>query len=230
AVLRRGHAAAGHAQDCAGYRLHLAGAVGLPRPRHRGRQRDRRAGEGVDRRQLHHQGRLRHRGRALRPERYSCHHLRPRQYRPGPQAERVGDAGATGVVRDLHAPPDGSRLHKGRLMPNTVVFDLGNVLVRWNPRLLYEQLIADADELEQFFETVITHDWIREQDAGRPFEDGIALLATQFPHYHSEIRAFWERWEEMVPGAIEGTVAILSELRERETPLYALTNWSHETF
>jgi len=115
-------------------------------------------------------------------------------------------------------------------MPNTVVFDLGNVLVRWNPRLLYEQLIPDAGELEQFFETVITHDWIREQDAGRPFEDGIALLATQFPHYHSEIRAFWERWEEMVPGAIEGTVAILSELKERETPLYALTNWSHETF
>ena len=115
-------------------------------------------------------------------------------------------------------------------MPKTVVFDLGNVLVRWNPRLLYEQLIPDSDELEQFFETVITHDWIREQDAGRPFEDGIALLATQFPHYHSEIRAFWERWEEMVPGAIEGTVAILSELKERETPLYALTNWSHETF
>jgi 2-haloacid dehalogenase len=115
-------------------------------------------------------------------------------------------------------------------MPNTVVFDLGNVLVRWNPRLLYEQLIADADELEQFFETVITHDWIREQDAGRPFEDGIAILASQFPHYHSEIRAFWERWDEMVPGAIEGTVKILSELKERETPLYALTNWSHETF
>jgi 2-haloacid dehalogenase len=115
-------------------------------------------------------------------------------------------------------------------MPKTVVFDLGNVLVRWNPRLLYEQLIPDAHELEQFFETVITHDWIREQDAGRPFEDGIAVLAQEFPHYHAEIRAFWERWEEMVPGAIEGTVEILSELKKRETPLYALTNWSHETF
>ena len=115
-------------------------------------------------------------------------------------------------------------------MPNTVVFDLGNVLVRWNPRLLYEQLITDAEELEQFFDTVITHDWIRAQDAGRPFDKGIALLAGQFPHYRSEISAFWERWEEMVPGAIEGTVEILSELKKRETPLYALTNWSHETF
>jgi len=115
-------------------------------------------------------------------------------------------------------------------MPNTVVFDLGNVLVRWNPRLLYEQLITDAEELEQFFETVITHDWIRAQDAGRPFDEGIALLAGQFPHYRSEISAFWERWEEMVPGPIDGTVAILAELKERKTPLYALTNWSHETF
>jgi 2-haloacid dehalogenase len=115
-------------------------------------------------------------------------------------------------------------------MPNTVVFDLGNVLVRWNPRLLYEQLITDADELERFFETVITHDWIREQDAGRTFEQGIAILAAQFPYYHSQIRAFWERWEEMVPGQIDGTVEILAELKKRETPLYALTNWSHETF
>jgi len=115
-------------------------------------------------------------------------------------------------------------------MLSTVVFDLGNVLVRWNPRLLYEQLIADADELEQFFDTVITHDWIRAQDAGRPFDEGIAVLTAQFPHYESEIRAFWERWEEMVPGAINGTVEILAELKERETPLYALTNWSHQTF
>ena len=115
-------------------------------------------------------------------------------------------------------------------MPSTVVFDLGNVLVRWNPRLLYEQLITDADELEQFFDTVITHDWIRAQDAGRSFDDGIALLTGQFPHYEAEIRAFWERWEEMVPGAIDGTVEILAELKERETPLYALTNWSHQTF
>ncbi len=115
-------------------------------------------------------------------------------------------------------------------MPGTVVFDLGNVLVRWNPRLLYEQLIPDAEELERFFDTVITHDWIRDQDAGRTFADGIALLAGRFPHYEEEIRAFWERWEEMVPGPIEETVEILAELRNRRTPLYALTNWSHETF
>lgn len=115
-------------------------------------------------------------------------------------------------------------------MPNTVVFDLGNVLVRWNPRLLYEQLIPDVQELETFFETVITHDWIRDQDAGRPFAEGTALLVREFPHYEAEIRAFWDRWSEMVPGAIEETVAILAELRDRRTPLYALTNWSHETF
>jgi 2-haloacid dehalogenase len=116
------------------------------------------------------------------------------------------------------------------MMPRTVVFDLGNVLVRWNPRLLYEQLIPDDEELERFFDTVITHDWIRDQDSGRTFADGIALLTGKFPHYDAEIRAFWERWEEMVPGPIEETVEILAELRDRQTPLYALTNWSHETF
>jgi len=115
-------------------------------------------------------------------------------------------------------------------MPSTVVFDLGNVLVRWNPRLLYEQLIPDGGELDQFFDTVITHDWIRDQDAGRTFADGIALLTARFPRYEAEIRAFWERWHEMVPGPIEETVAILAELKARQTPLYALTNWSHETF
>lgn len=116
------------------------------------------------------------------------------------------------------------------MMPNTVVFDLGNVLVRWNPRLLYEQLIPDPQELETFFDTVITQDWIRAQDEGRPFAEGTELLVREFPHYAAEIRAFWERWSDMVPGPIDGTVAILEELKTRRTPLYALTNWSHETF
>jgi len=115
-------------------------------------------------------------------------------------------------------------------MPSTVVFDLGNVLVEWNPRRLYEQLIPDPDDLEQFFSTVVTNDWIRAQDAGRSFADGIATLSAEFPHYGAEIRAFWERWEEMVPGPIHGTVEILSDLKRRGTPLYALTNWSAETF
>jgi 2-haloacid dehalogenase len=114
--------------------------------------------------------------------------------------------------------------------PTTVIFDLGNVLVRWNPRLLYEELIADADERERFFDTVLTQDWIRSQDAGRPFAEGIALLTERFPRYASEIRAFWDRWDDMVPGPIDETVAILAELRQRRTPLYALTNWSGETF
>ena len=76
-------------------------------------------------------------------------------------------------------------------MPRTVVFDLGNVLVQWNPRLLYEQLIPDPDELERFFANVITHDWIRAHDAGQPFAAGIATLAAEFPQYEPQIRAFW---------------------------------------
>src|SRR5215475_4714469 len=70
----------------------------------------------------------------------------------------------------------------------------------------------------------------RTTGSGRSFADGIATLSAEFPHYGAEIRAFWERWEEMVPGPIHGTVEILSDLKRRGTPLYALTNWSAETF
>jgi 2-haloacid dehalogenase len=115
-------------------------------------------------------------------------------------------------------------------MPSTVVFDLGNVLIEWNPRRLYERLIPDPGELTTFFETVITDDWVRAQDAGRPFSEGISLLVERFPHYAAEVRAFRERWSEMLPGQIDGCVAILAELRAQGTPLYALTNWSAETF
>src|SRR5262249_17577041 len=172
APIRRGQAAAGDAQDRSAYRLHMAGAVGVPWPCHAGGQRNRRVGEGANRRQFDHQGRLRHRGRAVPRDGYTRHYLRSRQHRSGAQAERVGDAGTALALRELHAAADGPRLHRISIMPNTVIFDLGNVLVRWNPRLLYEQLITDGNELEQFFETVVTHDWIRAQDAGRTFEEG----------------------------------------------------------
>jgi 2-haloacid dehalogenase len=115
-------------------------------------------------------------------------------------------------------------------MPTTVVFDLGNVLVEWNPRHLYRKLFTDEAAMERFLAEVITRDWIIAWDMGRPLADGIAELSARHPHHGEAIAAFHSRWNEMVPGPIDGTVEILAELRSQGTPLYALTNWSAETF
>ncbi len=117
-------------------------------------------------------------------------------------------------------------------MPSTttVIFDLGGVLIDWNPRHLYRKLFTDSMEMEDFLATVCTTDWNQAQDAGRPFAEGVALLSKQYPEWASEIDAYRSRWPEMLKGAIDGTVVILKELRAAGWPLYALSNWSTETW
>lgn len=115
-------------------------------------------------------------------------------------------------------------------MPDTVVFDLGGVLIDWNPRHLYRKLIDDEAEMEHFLAHVCTGEWNAQQDAGRPFAEGVEVLAAQHPEKYDLINAFHTRWIEMVSGAIDGTVDILRTLRDQGTPIYALTNWSSETF
>ena len=111
------------------------------------------------------------------------------------------------------------------------VFDLGGVLIDWNPRHLYRKLFAgDEAAMERFLAEVCTPDWNLAQDAGRPFAEACALLVERHPDKKELIEAFHHRWAEMLAGPIEGTVEILRELKERGTPLYALTNWSAETF
>lgn len=112
----------------------------------------------------------------------------------------------------------------------TVVFDIGNVLIDWNPRYLYRKVFADEEEMEHFLGTVATFEWHLEQDRGRSQEEATALLFSQYPEYAREIEAYYGRWEEMFGGPIEGSVRLLEELCERSYPLYALTNWSAETF
>ena len=119
------------------------------------------------------------------------------------------------------------------IAPNSyksVIFDLGGVLIDWNPRYLYRKLMDDEQEIEHFLATVCTSEWNAQQDAGRPFSEGVRILSEQFPEKASLIEAFHTRWIEMIGGSIDGTVEILSELRNSNMPLYALTNWSAETF
>ena len=114
---------------------------------------------------------------------------------------------------------------------STVIFDLGGVLIDWNPRHLYRKLFpGDESAMEEFLAHVCNGPWNEQQDAGRSFAEGVALLVTEHPEKAPLIRAYHDRWVETLGGAIEESVTVLRALHERGVPLYALTNWSSETF
>lgn len=114
---------------------------------------------------------------------------------------------------------------------HSVIFDLGAVLVDWNPRYLYNKIFTTTEETEHFLEHVCTPDWNEAQDEGRTLQEGTDLLIAQFPEREADIRAFYGRWKEMLGGPIPETVKILEQLKESgRYKLYALTNWSNETF
>jgi len=114
---------------------------------------------------------------------------------------------------------------------SAVIFDLGGVLIDWDPRYLYRRLFnGDEAAMEHFLANVCTADWNRRQDAGRPFAEAEAEAAARHPDKLALIQAWVRNFNEMIPRAIDGTVAILDELRQRQVRLYALTNWSAETF
>lgn len=112
-----------------------------------------------------------------------------------------------------------------------IVFDLGGVLIDWNPHCLYAPFFNSSAEIDRFLAEINFAEWNAQQDAGRPFAEGVAVLSAQFPHYADLIRAYHERWEDSVPGPIDGTVDLLKRLKQAgRHPLYALTNFSAETF
>jgi len=116
------------------------------------------------------------------------------------------------------------------LQVDTVVFDVGNVLIRWDPRHLYRRLIPEEAAMERFLAEVCTEAWNLEQDRGRSWAEAIAERVPLFPQHEALIRAYAENWQEMVPGEVPGTVALLEALRGRGVPLYAITNFSAEKF
>ena len=114
---------------------------------------------------------------------------------------------------------------------NTIMFDLGGVLIDWDPRYLYRKLFDNEQDMEHFLAQVATSDWNEEQDAGRPLAEATALLIAQHPEQEVMIRAFYDRWTEMLGGAITETVEILTHFKENTSyDLFALTNWSAETW
>lgn len=111
-----------------------------------------------------------------------------------------------------------------------IVFDLGAVLIDWNQRHLYRKIFPDPAQMEQFLSTVVPMSWNLEMDGGKPFAQGCAERIKLFPQYADEINAYHTRWAEMMGDAIDGTVQILHELKFKGHRIYALSNWSAETF
>ncbi|MFA6408628.1 MAG: HAD family phosphatase [Gammaproteobacteria bacterium] len=117
-----------------------------------------------------------------------------------------------------------------KLIFKNVVFDLGGVLIDWNPRYLYRQLIPDEAKMEDFLGRVINEEWSKKEDIGQPLNETIREFSKEYPHEEHLIEAYQKRWPETLGSEIFETVAILKELKQNKINLYALTNWSCETF
>lgn len=114
---------------------------------------------------------------------------------------------------------------------DTIIFDLGGVLIDWNPRYLYRKILKSEEEVSWFLNNICTSEWNDMQDAGRTFEEATNELVTKHPEWEAPIRAWYGRWQETITGPVQDTVEILRELKNAKTHrLLALTNWSAETF
>lgn len=114
---------------------------------------------------------------------------------------------------------------------NTLIFDLGGVLIDWNPAYVFDTLLPDEERRKHFFQNICTHEWNEEQDAGRSIKEANEVLVAKHPEWKEYIEAYYGRWEEMLGGPIEETVQIFKELKESgQYKMYALTNWSAELF
>jgi 2-haloacid dehalogenase len=114
---------------------------------------------------------------------------------------------------------------------DAVIFDLGGVLIDWNPSYVFDKMFEDEDQKKHFFENICTSDWNEKQDAGRPLKEASEELVAKHPEWKEYIEAYYGRWEEMLGGPIDGTVEIFRRLKQTGNyKLYALTNWSAELF
>ena len=113
--------------------------------------------------------------------------------------------------------------------PKAVIWDFGNVIVRWNPRNLYSKIFPDPVECDRFLGEVCTLAWHAPTDCGVTFADNCAQLIAQHPHHEAEILAWHRRWDEMFSGPIAETEAAIEALHARGVPQYGLSNISHET-
>lgn len=116
-------------------------------------------------------------------------------------------------------------------MIKAIIWDLGNVLVDWNPSYVFDKMFDDEEKKKHFLENICNLEWNEEQDAGRPIKEATEELVQRHPEWKEYIEAYYGRWEEMLGGPLYETVEILKQLKEEgRFKMYALTNWSAETF
>ena len=113
---------------------------------------------------------------------------------------------------------------------DTIIFDIGNALYRWDLRCLFEKLIKDPEELDWFLTHVVTPEWHFQHDAGRPFADMVAERSLEFPQYSDHIIAYSRRFSESIPGPVEGMLDLVHLLAKRGVPLFAISNFGAESW
>ncbi|RPD98613.1 HAD family phosphatase [Aureibaculum marinum] len=115
---------------------------------------------------------------------------------------------------------------------NTIIFDLGGVLIDWNPKYVYREVFeGDENKVNWFLNEICTMEWNMEHDAGRPIKEGTEILINHYPQYETWIRIYYDRWTDMLGGPIKDSVKLLNSLKKSNNyNLYALTNWSAELF
>jgi 2-haloacid dehalogenase len=111
-----------------------------------------------------------------------------------------------------------------------VIFDLGGVLINWDPRYLYKDVFNDDTKMEHFLTHICNSEWNERFDLGYPMATAVKELCAKHPEHSQFIKLYGERWQETLGDPIHGTVAILRELKIKQINVYALTNWSDETF
>ena len=117
------------------------------------------------------------------------------------------------------------------MIVKAIIYDLGAVLIDWNPEYLFKKIIHDEEKRKFFFENICTAEWNEEQDGGRSIQEATELLSNQHPEWKDQIEAYYGRWEEMLGGPIHDSVNVFKELKEKDQyKFYALTNWSAELF
>jgi 2-haloacid dehalogenase len=115
--------------------------------------------------------------------------------------------------------------------PKNIVFDLGGVLIDWNPRYLFTEVFEKPDELDFFLTKICSPEWNEEQDGGRTLAEGTEILVKKFPDFRQEIELYYSQWHRMLGDAIQSNVSIFKALKDQgRYQLFALTNWSAETF
>jgi 2-haloacid dehalogenase len=116
-------------------------------------------------------------------------------------------------------------------MIKNILFDLGGVLIDWNPKYLYKKIFETEEGMDYFLTTVCTYSWNEEQDGGRTIHEATNIKMKEYPQYSTEIKAYYDRWEEMLGGAIQQSVELLYDcLKDERYGVFALTNWSAETW